>query len=184
MPTFFKYSLIQTCFTKGRLFLASDVSRVSRNCISLRPVSLAKTQAQKAFGTSVSMYQYHTLCHQGPCPSQHWAWIFPSLPFSSEARKEENLVALDMPCQSQFPALTFLTMSVHAWPFCIPHRLPSPSPGRVYAFQLCCCANPNFTSSSFWPVLPKEPVARIANIQGNTPCLSHRKTTTALHRDL
>lgn len=75
---------------------------------------------------------------------------------------EANPVALDMSCQTQFQALTFLTMSVHAWPvsaFLPDYLVHPPSPGRIHAFQLCCHANPNFTSAPFWPVLPKEPVA-------------------------
>lgn len=105
---------------------------------------------------------FHALCHQGPHPSQQWAQIVPSLPSSAEVCTEADLVALDMPCQTQFQALTFLTMSVHAWPvsaFLLDYLVHPPSPGRVYTFQLCCPANPSFTSASFWSVLPKEPVA-------------------------
>lgn len=180
MPTFFKYSLIQACSTKGSLLLSSDFSIVSRNCVSLMPVLLAKTEAKRACGTSASSM---------PCVSRALAPVSsgprfsPAFLFLLRYVGKQILLLLTYLAKTQFQALTFLTMSVHAWPvssFLPDYLVHPPSPGR--GFQLCFHANPSFTSAPFCPGLPKE--LYIANIQGITPFLSHPNKTTALHRDL
>lgn len=66
-------------------------------------------------GTSPSHHNQRLLRHQGPCPTQQWAHIFPSFPFSAYILTEA-LVALDMPRQTQLQALAFLTVSLQARP--------------------------------------------------------------------
>lgn len=97
---------------------------------------------------------------------------------------EANPVALDMPCQTQCQALTFLTMSVHAWPVSafLPDYLANP-PSQAESMHSNCVVMQIPTSPLHLCICDSQrPCSSVLQIFKALSLPSHK--TTALHRDL